>query len=36
MICFHDSGRMNKIKAADSGAVERLLTAEQYSEQTGE
>src|SRR5438105_14694958 len=32
----YDSGWMIKVRAADSSAVERLLTAEQYSEQTGE
>jgi glycine cleavage system H protein len=30
------AGWMIKIRAADPGAVDKLLTAEQYSEQTGE
>ena len=32
----YDRGWMIKVRPADSTEVERLLTAEQYSEQTGE
>jgi glycine cleavage system H protein len=32
----YERGWMIKIHAADTGEVEKLLTAEQYSEQTGE
>ena len=32
----YEGGWMIKIRAADSDEVEKLLTAEQYSEQTGE
>jgi glycine cleavage system H protein len=32
----YERGWMIKIRAADTGEVEKLLTAEQYSEQTGE
>src|SRR5438094_270735 len=32
----YDAGWMLKVRAADASELERLLTAEQYSEQTGE
>ena len=32
----YQAGWMIKIRADDTGEIERLLTAQQYSEQTGE
>jgi glycine cleavage system H protein len=32
----YERGWMVKVRTTDSGQVEQLLTAEQYSEQTGE